>query len=462
MRGLLHKRTIIIPMLPALVFMLLMTACTDMVGSKDGTLPQACLPLSNIDGCGGAVFTSGGRLYVYDAKNGSVSEIDEVAGAKHFLGLSPDRTAAAYLYSFRSEDAFQTAEKIGIYEMASGRKTELALEGTMDQLMKVYWISDRTIMAISHLNPSADIYQAFDAREGRCLFIRPVGRLYDVSRDGTRIIYYFTQHFAEKLLPPHLRVSGVATGDPGNAAGFDEPVYEVRDGDDRIEQACFAGGDRVLFIEYVSEAAGYKLKEAEIKDDSLAVISEAPFDFPGLDAENIIAMEYFEDRYRLYIISRYTGNRGTDGAGSSDTGSMDAGIGNAGDTGAESGSDGNPARTAERTAMEDGIYLFEFLLRQDESEDMQPVCVNMVLTGLDADAGHDIAMEAAGDRIRVTDITGVGTDVRKEHYIYDGNGFSAILTDGGVSPGDLRELEEYAREVTGSASALKIDAIELY
>lgn len=190
-----------------------------------------------------------------------------------------------------------------------------------------------------------------------------------------------------------------------------------------------------FFIEYVSEAAGYKLKEAEIKDDSLAVISEAPFDFPGLDAENIIAMEYFEDRYRLYIISRYTGNRGTDGAGSSDTGSMDAGIGNAGDTGAESGSDGNPARTAERTAMEDGIYLFEFLLRQDESEDMQPVCVNMVLTGLDADAGHDIAMEAAGDRIRVTDITGVGTDVRKEHYIYDGNGFSAILTDGGVSPG---------------------------
>ena len=466
MHGRTRNNIYTLPMLLVLTFILLMTACTETADNKypagtaeedtavsdaghikiayadtsnvsfntptddsdsvadstadtgtDNETEQAVLPLSDMEGCSGAVFSSGGRLYVYDAKSGSASEIDKAAGTKHFLGLSPDRTAAAYLYSFRSEDVFWTAEKIGIYEMGTGRTTELVLSGHLDQLISVSWTSDRTIMAVSHLNPSTDMYQAFDAREGSSLFVRPVGRLFDVSPDGSRIIYYFTQHFAQTLLPPHLRISGVNTDDPDDSVGFDEPVYEAGHEDDRIGQACFAGENKLLFIEYISGDACYKLKLAKIEEDSIEIISEMPFSFAGLDVENIIAIEYFEDCSKLYIISR---------------------------------DDSSAAAAA-------GINLHEFLLKGSEI-----TRVNTAPTGLDASSGHDIVMTRDGRDIIIADTTGSGGKVFRKTYRYDGKEFIQVVTDLEVSRDDRRLLEEYAGKFFGTGPKMEIDEIEIY
>ncbi|HPP34933.1 MAG TPA: hypothetical protein PK767_01655 [Clostridiales bacterium] len=450
--GVMHGRTrnniYTLPMLLVLTFILLMTACTETADNKypagtaasnlspdtqvydsvsaadstadkgaDNVAAQAALPLSDVEGCSGAVFSSGGRLYVYDAKSGSVSEIDEASGKKHFLGLSPDRKFAAWLYSFRSEDSYLTAEKIGIYEMETGRATELVLSEHLYQLMSVSWTSGRTIMAVGHLNPSTDMCQAFDAGEGRSLFVRPVGRLFDVSPDGSRIIYYFTQHFSEAPLPPHLRISGVNTEDPDASAGFDGPVYEVGHEDDRIGQACFAGENKIIFIEYISGDARYNLKLAEIKEDSIEIVSEMPFSFAGLDVENMIAIEYFDDSSKLYIISR----------------------------------DGSSASAAA------DINLHEFLLKDSEI-----TRVNTVPTGLDASFAHDIVMSENGNGIIITDTTGSGYKVFRKAYRYDGKEFTQILPDREVSDYDLCLLEEYAGEFLGTGPKMEIDGIEIY
>jgi hypothetical protein len=401
-------------------FVVLIAACTGTSGKEQATGRQTDLPLCDIKGCRGAVFSSDGRLYVYDAKNGSVREIDEASGAKRFLCLSPDKTAAAYLHSFSIENNHTTATKIGVYEIDSGKTADLVLDENLDQLLGAYWTSDNTIMAVSHLNPSTDMCQAFDAREGRSLFVRAVGTLYDISPDGKRIIYYFTPHFSEAPLIPHLKISGVRTEEPDSDFSFDAPVYEAGHPDDRIVQACFAGESRILFVEYSSAAyPGYKLKLADIKGDSTEVVSELPFDFAGLDMDNIIAMEYSEDRSGLYIIS------------------LDA---------------DNP------DAEEAVINLREFLVK-----DSEVISVNTVPTGLDVSYGHDITINAGhSNDIIITDVTGSGSMTERSVYKYDGKKFSRLPSDQEVSTEALRMLEEYAGKSVGAPAALKIDKIEIY
>jgi hypothetical protein len=444
MHGRIRKITYVLKLLLILALILVTTACANIEattednaanGADDNTSDtiadnitiKAELPFDDVDGCNGAVFSSGGGLYVYYAQNGSVREIDEDSGTKQFLGLSPDRALAAYLYSFRSENIYSTAAKIGIFEIASGRTTELELDDYLSQLMNVYWTSDKTIMAVGHLNPSTNIYQAFDVKEGRSLFIKPVGTLFDISSDGSRIIYYFTPHFSEMLLP-HLRISGINTEDPDSAVVLDGPVYEVSHPDDCIRQACFAGENKMLFIEYEAENVSHKLKFADIGENSAEIVSEIPFDFSGLDMENILAMEYFEkskamgsseDYPRICIISR-------DAADSSNNAAA-------------------------------GINLHEFLLK-----DTEIISVNVVPTGLDISFAHDINITEYGSDIIVTDITGSGDRAYRKIYKYDGKKFYELSANEEVSHEALRVLEEYAGKFIGDQAEVKIDRIELF
>jgi hypothetical protein len=80
--------------------------------------------------------------------------------------LSPLKDKFAFSYGFESEENVQP-RKIGIYNLKTGELTELKLDENVSQIMEIYWSGNNTIMAVGHINPSANIYQCFNAEMGK-------------------------------------------------------------------------------------------------------------------------------------------------------------------------------------------------------------------------------------------------------------------------------------------------------
>lgn len=411
-----------------------MTALT-----MDGT------PDPDLQGINGAVFNSNGRLYVYDVKNGCLDEIDKASGKKSFLGLSPDKSMAAWSYSIQTPDMSSTARKIGIYHIMSRKTTELSLDDTVYQIMSISWTSDKTIMAVGHLNPSTEMYQAFDAITGRSLFVKPVGRLYDISADGNRIMYYFTPHFSE-MMPSHIRISGIDTDkaldDPSeNSQGnksegsqeksqenvlenspedisgdgyFDEPVYMLDSPEDEIKHACFVGDDKLVLLEYRSPGV-YLLKFANINENSIDIVTEFELNNVNFDPADILSMEYMADRSELYVVS-------------SDT------------------DDAEPGSVS--------INLHVLGIRNSEiiSEEIIP-------SGFDADKLHDISINAVVDQVYINDALGSGDKAsRRTFRVEDGK---LVQTSSADMPGKTFEaLRKALNKLLGGNG--DIDQIQVF
>ncbi len=392
------------------------TAAIDGANEAESTASKVGLAFKDIEGCSGAVFGSDGRLFVCDAKNGSIKEIDVATGAKNFIGLSPDKTMAAYSYSPTTERMSSTATKIGICDLLSGKATELVLDEYLSQLMNISWTSDKTIIAVGHVNPSTEVYQAFDAKTGESLFLEPVGRLYDISTDGSRIIYYFTPHFSDTAMPPHIRITGINKENNSEIDTFEEPVYTLNSPEYEIRQACFAGAGKVALIEYDSGKSLSTLRFVEINNDKAEIISEIPLNSTKIDPNSIFQIEYFDDRSELYVLS------------------------------SDSDSDAGPS-----------INLHVLSLR-----DMKIAKEDIISTGFDINKSHDTNIHTTGSEVIISDISGSGDTTYKSSYRIEAN--KLVLLDSiGEAPREIVEtLVKAVNEYFDGTDDVKIDKIELF
>ena len=255
----------------------------------------------------GAVIQKNDNIYIYKEQTGEISEIGNSDEAKQFIGLSPLKDKFAFSYGFESEENVQP-RKIGIYNLKTGELTELKLDENVSQIMEIYWSGNNTIMAVGHINPSANIYQCFDAENGKTVFVNPVSILYDVSRDGRKLIYYFTQHFGEHQLPG-IRITGIQNNaDSENWA--EEPLYRVSQADDEINFVKFYDEDKkIIFCEYIAKEKRSYVKFADIKNNSISVTKIIPLAYKLSDTAEC---RYFEELSKLFLISDDISEKKTD------------------------------------------------------------------------------------------------------------------------------------------------------
>jgi hypothetical protein len=164
--------------------------------------------------------------------------------------------------------------------------------------MEIYWTDNNTVMAVGHVNPSMNMFQCFDVEKGTSIFTTPVSVLYDVSVDGRKLIYYFTQHFGERQLP-HIKITGVPKN-TNREEWFDEPLYKVAEADDEINFVKFYDDNKkIIFSEYIAKQKRSILNFANLSDKAISVTKRIPLDFK---LNETAECKYFEDQSQLYII----------------------------------------------------------------------------------------------------------------------------------------------------------------
>lgn len=245
----------------------------------------------------GAVILKGDKIYIYKEQTGEISEVAKDNEAAQYIGLSPLKDKLAFTHGFGDNDNAMPA-KIGIYNIKDGKLLDMELDESVHQLMEVYWSGDNTITAVGHINPSANMYQCFDAQNGNTIFINPVSSLYDATSDGRRLIYYFTQHFGERQLPG-IRITGIHK-DSGSEEWIGEPLYKVSQAGDEISFAKFYDGDKkIIFGEYIAKEKRSYVNFADINRNSISMVKRIPLEYKLTE---VAECRYLEELSKLVFI----------------------------------------------------------------------------------------------------------------------------------------------------------------